>query len=518
MTHAIAPRATRREWLGLGVIALPCVLYSMDLTVLNLAVPHLTADLQPSASQLLWIVDIYGFLIAGALITMGTLGDRIGRRRLLLIGAAAFGAASVLAAFASSAAMLIAARALLGLAGATLAPSTLSLLRNMFQDPRERTTAIGVWIASFSAGGAIGPLFGGLLLEHFWWGSVFLANVPVMALLLVLGPLLLPEFRDPDAGRLDLASAALSLAAVLTMIYGLKRIAEGGADGTAVAAILVGAALAALFLRRQRRLADPLVDLRLFRLPAFSASLAVNVVAFFVAFATFLFVAQYLQLVLGLRPLHAGLWTATSGVAFVVGSMLAPMIVRRVRPAYVLAGGLTVASAGFALLTQVAVGDGLPVLVGGYVLLSLGLAPVVTLTTDLIVGSVPPERAGQASGLSETSSEFGGALGIALLGSLATALYRGAMADAMPAELPADAIAAARATLGGAMAAANALPDAQGADLLTAARAAFMQSFRQTALVSAGVSLAAAMVAAAMLRGLRIGGDMAAASAERGAS
>jgi MFS transporter, DHA2 family, multidrug resistance protein len=508
----VAAKATRREWIGLGVIALPCLLYSMDLTVLNLAVPHLTADLRPSAAQLLWIVDIYGFLIAGALITMGTLGDRIGRRRLLLIGAAAFGAASVLAAFANSAAMLIAARALLGLAGATLAPSTLSLLRNMFHDPRERTTAIGVWIASFSAGGAIGPLFGGLLLEHFWWGSVFLANVPVMALLLVLGPLLLPEFRDPDAGRLDLASAALSLAAVLAVIYGLKHIAESGADAVALAAIAVGLVVGALFLRRQRRLDDPLVDLRLFRVPAFSASLAVNVVAFFVAFATFLFVAQYLQLVLGLRPLQAGLWTATSGVAFVVGSMLAPLIVRRVRPAYVLAGGLTLASTGFALLTQVGTRDGLPVLIGGYVLLSLGLAPVVTLTTDLIVGSVPPERAGQASGLSETSSEFGGALGIALLGSLATALYRGAMADAMPAELPTDAIAAARATLGGAVAAAGALPDAHGAELLAAARQAFVQAFRQTAMVSAGVALAAAMVAAVMLRGLRIGGDETAAA------
>ena len=222
------PKATRREWIGLAVIALPCLLYSMDLTVLNLAVPHLSADLRPSSSQLLWIVDIYGFLIAGSLITMGTLGDRIGRRRLLLIGAVVFGMASVLTAFSTSAEMLIAARALLGVASATLAPSTLSLIRNMFLDPRQRTIAIGVWIASFSAGGAIGPLFGGLMLEHFWWGSVFLVNVPVMLLLLALGPVLLPEFRDPNAGRLDLPSAALSLVAVLAAIYGIKQIAEGG--------------------------------------------------------------------------------------------------------------------------------------------------------------------------------------------------------------------------------------------------------------------------------------------------
>src|SRR5688572_32719345 len=221
-------RAGRREWLGLAVIALPCVLYSMDLTVLNVAVPHLSADLQPSSSQLLWIIDIYGFLVAGFLITMGTLGDRIGRRRLLLIGAVAFGLGSVLAAFSTSAEMLIVARALLGVAGATLAPSTLSLIFNMFHDPQQRTFAIGVWIASYSAGAAIGPLLGGVMLEFFWWGSVFLLGVPVMALILIAGPRLLPESKDPDAGRLDLTSAALSIVAVLAVIYGFKQIAEDG--------------------------------------------------------------------------------------------------------------------------------------------------------------------------------------------------------------------------------------------------------------------------------------------------
>src|SRR5687767_5285473 len=237
-----APRATRREWIGLGVIALACVLYVMDLTVLHLAVPQISEDLRPTSAQLLWIIDIYGFVIAGSLVTMGTLGDRIGRRRLLLMGAAAFGAASVLAAFSVSAQMLIVSRALLGLAAATLAPSTLSLLRNMFHDPRQRTFAIGVWIASFSAGGAIGPLLGGVLLEHFWWGSVFLVGVPVMLLLLVLGPMLLPEFRNPEAGRLDPFSAILSLGAVLGVIYGLKQIAEGGLAGEPLLVIAAGLA------------------------------------------------------------------------------------------------------------------------------------------------------------------------------------------------------------------------------------------------------------------------------------
>ncbi len=223
-----APMAGRREWMGLAVIALPCLLYSMDVTVLELAVPKLSADLKPSSSQLLWIMDVYGFLLAGFLLTMGTLGDRIGRRRLLLIGAAAFGVASVLAAFSTSAEMLIATRALLGVAGATLAPSTLSLMRNMFVNTEQRAFAIGVWATSFAVGAAIGPLAGGFLLEFFWWGSVFLLAVPVMLLLLVLGPVLLPEYRDPGAGRLDLISAAISLVAVVLMIYGLKQIVQDG--------------------------------------------------------------------------------------------------------------------------------------------------------------------------------------------------------------------------------------------------------------------------------------------------
>jgi DHA2 family multidrug resistance protein-like MFS transporter len=491
------PRAGRREWIGLAVIALPCLLYSMDLTVLFLAVPELSADLEPSSSQLLWISDIYGFLLAGLLITMGTLGDRVGRRRLLMIGAAAFGAASVLAAFSTTAEMLIASRALLGVAAATLAPSTLSLIRNMFLDDRQRTTAIAVWVTSFSAGAAIGPIAGGALLEFFWWGSVFLLAVPVMALLLVVGPRLLPEFRDPDAGRLDLLSAAQSLVAVLAVIFGIKRIAEGGLETAAVASILLGLAVGAVFIRRQRRLEEPLVDLRLFRTPAFSAALGMNTAALLVVFGGEFLIAQYLQLVLGLSPLEAGLWTLPSAAGFIVGSMLAPAVVRRVRPGLVVAGGLALAAAGFVLLTRVDGASGLGVVVAGSVLLALGASPVVTLSTDLIVGAAPPERAGVASGLSETGAELGGALGIAILGSIGAAVYRREVADEVPEGVPADAADAARDTLGGALGAAEELPGR----LLDAATDAFAQGFQMAAAVSAVLMAGLAAVALRVLRG-----------------
>src|SRR6266540_747988 len=397
-----APRAGRREWTGLAVLALACLLYAMDLTVLHLAVPSLSEDLRPSSSQLLWITDIYGFMVAGCLVTMGTLGDRLGRRRLLLSGAAAFGVVSVAAALSTSPEMLIASRALLGIAGATLAPSTLSLIFSMFHDPRQRSTAIGIWITSFSAGGAIGPVLGGVLLEHFWWGSVFLLAVPVMALLLVLGPRVLPEYLDPGAGRLDLASAAMLLVAVLTVIFGIKQIAQNGISWLAVAAIVGGLAVGVGFVRRQLTLADPMIDLRLFRVGAFNASLATNLLGIFIAVGYFLFVAQYLQLVLGLSPLRAGLWSLPSAGGFIVGSNLAPRVLRHLRPAWVIGAGLGLAAVGLGVLTQVGGSADLAILAAASLVVSLGLAPVFTATTDLIVGSAPPERAGAASGISET--------------------------------------------------------------------------------------------------------------------
>lgn len=498
---AAPAHAGRREWLGLAVIALPCMLYSMDLTVLNLALPAISRALRPSAAELLWIVDIYGFMVAGMLVTMGTLGDRIGRRRLLLIGAAAFGVASVLAAWSTSAAMLIATRAVLGIAGATVAPSTLSLIRHMFRDARQRSFAIGIWVSSYSVGAAIGPVLGGLLLGHWWWGSVFLIGVPVMLLLLAVGPVLLPEYRDPDVGRLDPVSALLSLAAVLATIYGVKRIAEAGPALLPLVVMAAGIGIGLLFVRRQRRLADPLIDPALFADRAFRTALATYAAATFMAFGMFVFVAQYLQLVLGMGTLQAGLWSTPFAAAVIVGALPAPALARRYGAAGVVTGGMAVAAVGFCLLAAATGARSLVWLVPAFTLFALGLSPAFTLATDLVVGCAPPERAGAAAAISETGSELGGAVGIAVLGSLGTAVYRAAMA-ARPG-LPADMAEAASGTLGAALDVAARVGGEPGAALARAAGDAFVDGMRASALAAALLAAATAWLASRALRGAR---------------
>ncbi|MFH8632648.1 MFS transporter [Streptomyces lydicus] len=501
--YASQPSAGRREWIALAVLLLPCLLVSMDVSVLYFAVPFLTAQLEPSSVQQLWILDVYGFVLAGLLITMGALGDRVGRRKLLLSGALLFGLASGLAAYSGSAEMLIAARALLGVGGATLMPSTLALIRNLFHDAKQRGKAVAIWSAAMMGGIAIGPVLSGALLEHFWWGSVFLINAPAMVLLLVCGPLLLPEFKNPAAGRFDLPGSLLSLLAMLPLVYGIKEIARDGVSALPVVALAAGLLAAAAFVHRQRTARHPMLDLELFRHRGFSVSVLMNLLAMFAVVGCAVFFTQYLQTVRGMSPLEAALWNLLPTLA--VGGMtaVATSLAQRMDRAYVIALGFAIAAGGFVWLSWLEPGSALwYVLVASSVYAS-GLVMVMSLGNELAIGVAPPERAGSASALLESGTELGGALGMAILGSIGSAVYRGHMDDAVSAGLPSGAADAARETLAGAAAVAGELPRRAGEALLAAARTAFTDGLQTAVLVAAGVMALAAALTIALLRGLR---------------
>ncbi|MFE6861148.1 MFS transporter [Nocardia sp. NPDC057668] len=498
--RTVESAAGPREWLGLAVLTLPTLLLAMDVTVLYLAVPHLTADLRPTGIEQLWIADIYGFMIAGFLITMGTVGDRVGRRRLLMFGASGFAAASVLAAFATSPLQLILARALLGIAGATLMPSTLALISNMFRDAGQRTMAIGVWATCMSAGMAAGPIIGGVMLESFWWGSVFLLAVPIMALLLATAPALLPEYRDADAGGIDVPSVLLSLLTILPLVFGIKKAAETGISALPLVSILVGFVFGRAFVRRQRTLESPLMELRLFGNPTFRAALFILLFGLGTVGGSYLFITQYLQLVRGLTPLTAGLWLLPPAGALILSSTLTPIIVRRTPPRFVIAAALALATSGYLTLAFVDAVGGLPLLIAGFVLVYAGISPLMVLGTDLVIGTTPPERAGSAAAMSETGMEFGVATGIAVLGVVGTAVYRSEMSAAALPNMP----AAAQDSLAAADAAAADLPPILGDAVLAAARAAFTNGLNLTALVCGATT---AVLAVVTLRSLRTVAD-----------
>ncbi|OXM70833.1 MFS transporter [Amycolatopsis vastitatis] len=417
-------RAGRREWIGLAVLALPALLVSLDVFVLILALPKLAVSLHADGTEQLWIMDIYGFMVAGFMVTMGTLGDRIGRRKLLLAGATAFGAASVVAAFSTSAATLIAARAVLGIAGATLAPSTLSLIGTMFQNPRQRAEAIGIWAGCFTVGAIIGPMVGGFMLEHFWWGSVFLLGVPAMVLLLVIGPKLLPEYRDETAGRLDVPSVALSLATILPAVYGIKELARDGVHLVPVLALGAGLAIGYVFVKRQRTLEDPLIDFSLFAAKAFRTTLGGMLLFSMLGGTTMLFVAQFFQVVQHLSPVGAALGLLPGMATSTVSFLAAPVLARRVKPSALIAGGVALAAAGMVILALVDPSAGAAWPAIGLAVTSAGVGPMIALGTDLVVGSVPPRKAGAASALAQTVNEFGYSLGIATVGTLGNAVVR----------------------------------------------------------------------------------------------
>ena len=487
-----------RRWSALAVLVLPVLLISIDMSVLGIAVPALSADLQPTSAQLLWIIDLYSFLLAGLLILMGSLGDRIGRKRILLIGAPLFGAASLVAAFSTSPEMLIAARALLGLGGATLMPSTLGLIRTVFPDRGERQIAIAVWATAFAGGAALGPLLGGILLEHFWWGSVFLLNVPVIVAFLAIAPFLLPESKDPSPGPFDIPSALLSIVGLIGMVYALKTVVKG-VDLFAGVAFLLGAAALTWFVIRQRRLPDPMIDVGLFTNIAFTSAVVINVISVFTNMGVLFFFPQYLMLVEGLGSAEAGLWLLPLAAAAVAGTLLAPLLARHLSVRTVIMIGLVVVISGFVATNFLDTATTLTVFVLASVLLGMGVGLAETLTNDVILTAAPPSRASAAAAISETGYEFGGAMGTAVLGTIGMAVYSGQVRSTDLPGLGAAEAERASQTLAAAHDVADEMADG-GAALRELADSAFTSGMDLVAFVCIGVASLTLLLA---WRGLR---------------
>ena len=496
-----ANRVGMRGWAALAVLMLPVLLVSVDNTVLNFALPAVSEDLTPSGTQLLWMIDIYPLVLAGLLVSMGSLGDRVGRRKLLLIGSAGFGVVSIIAAFSSSIELLIGARAVLGLFGAMLMPSTLSLLRNIFQNRDQRRLAVAIWASGFAAGSALGPVIGGVLLEHFWWGSVFLIAVPVLVPLLILAPFLVPESRDPHPGRLDLLSIVLSLATMFPLVYGIKHAATEGVDLIAVLCIAVAVLAGVGFVRRQSRIETPMIDMALFRIPQFSGAILVNLFSVIALVGGLFFVTQHLQLVLGLSPLRAGLILVPGLVTMIVAGLVIVPVASRVQPSIVVPIAL-----GFSALGYGAIGlSGGDITAAGialcFIALGLGIGSAETVSNELVLAHAPAEKAGAASAVSETAYELGAVLGTAILGTILTASYRNAVV--VPDGLSAEQSRAASETLGGAVSVAGELPGKVGDALLQSARVAFDSGVGFAAWVGFGLIVAAGVIAALALRNVR---------------
>lgn len=498
MTETDAPRVGARGWAALVVLMLPVLLVSVDNTVLSFALPEISIALAPSGAEQLWIIDVYPLVLAGLLVTMGTMGDRFGRRRMLLIGASGFAAVSVLAAFAPTAGLLIAARALLGFFGAMLMPSTLSLLRSIFVNRDQRRLAIAVWASAFSAGAALGPIVGGFLLEHFSWGSVFLLAVPVLIPLLIAAPILVPESRDPKPGRIDLISIALSMAAMIPVVYAIKSLAVDGPTVVAAAWALLGILMGVLFVRRQLRAEIPMLDMALFRRGTFSGAILVNLLSVVSLVGFLYFVSQHLQLVLGLSPMMAGLALVPGMAVMIVAGLAVVPISRRIPPHVVVPIGLAFSVAGYLIVAFTTHAHGVAPLIVAFVVLGIGIGAAETISNELILSSAPAAKAGAASAVSETAYELGAVLGTAVLGGIITAFYRSAIV--LPDGLPAEAMTAARETLAGAYTQAQDLPAEIGDALWQAAADAFGSGVMITSFIGAGLVVVAGVIAAVTLR------------------
>ncbi|HLS92598.1 MAG TPA: MFS transporter [Microbacterium sp.] len=502
-TDAIAtdgPRADWRGWAALVVLMLPVLLVSIDNTILNFALPAIARDLEPTSAEQLWIIDAYSLVLAGLLVTAGSLGDRFGRRRILLTGAVGFTLVSVGAAFAATAEWLIAARAGMGIFGAALMPSTMSLLRSTFRHRDQRRIAIAAWSGMFAAGGALGPIVGGFLIEHFPWQSVFLLAVPMLALMLILAPFFLRESRDPNPGPIDGWGILLSMLALAPLAYGIKEIAVAGWIG--LVPVAFGLVFGWLFVRRQRRIPHPMLDMSLFRRRTFSGSLAINLCCIMAYIGFLYFVSQHLQMIVGLTPMVAGMALIPGAVCSIASGFIVTPFARRFSPSVVVPSALVIAVAGLIL---VAVGGAQDVwmLVLAFVFMGAGTGAAQTVSGELIISSAPPDKAGAASAISETAYEFGAVLGTSILGGILTAWYRATLV--VPDGVPASLASLAEETLAGAVNTASEIGGSVGEALREAATVAFDGGVVATSLIGAALLVIACVVAATTLGGSRKG-------------
>jgi DHA2 family multidrug resistance protein-like MFS transporter len=495
-TRVVASRG--RRFVALAVLMLPVLLISVDNTVLSFALPSIATALDPDATTQLWIVDAYPLVLAGLLVVMGSVGDRVGRRRILVVGATGFALFSVAAAFVTDAWMLVAARIAMGVFGSMLMPATLSIIRNVFTDRGERRMALAVWSTMFAAGNALGPLVGGVLLAHFSWGSVFLVAVPILVVMLVAVPFCVPESRDPAPGPVDVPSMLLSLGTLAPTAWAIKSIVHPEERGLAVAMVAVGVLCGIAFVRRQLRSSAPMLDLRLFRSTAFTGSVLMNMTAMFSLTGFLFFIAQHLQLVAGLDPFASGVVLIPGSVLTIVAGLVVVPVVARIAPRWVVAVSLLFSAAAYGMVAVLGHHATVLALAVAFVLLGIGIGASETVTNDLIISTAPADKAGAASAVSETAYEIGAVLGTAVLGTILATAYRTHVV--VPSGLPSSAHTAAQETLGGAVAAAGELGGTAGQALLASARAAFDSGVTTTAGVAAVLMVVAAAGAVVMLR------------------
>ena len=480
-----------QRWWTLVVLSASLLVIGLDNTILNVALPTLEHDLGASSSQLQWIVDAYMLVFAGLLLTAGALGDRFGRKRALTFGLAVFGLGSGLSALATSPAMLIATRALMGVGGAFIMPSTLSIITAVFP-AEERAKAIGVWAGVSGLGIAIGPVAGGWLIEHASWNAVFLVNLPFVAAALLAGHWLVPESKDPAAPRLDIPGFAMSISGLTTLVWAIiEAPSKGWTNPTILAAFAVAAAILGAFMAWELRTSEPMLDIRLFSNPRFSGASAAITLTFFAMFGSIFFLTQYLQGVLGYTALEAGVRVTPIALGLILGGPISAKLAAKLGTKVVVAAGLTLVAVGLSIVTQFAVDSTYGIVAAHLLVLGFGMGMAMAPATESVMGSLPVEKASVGSAVNDTTRTTGGALGVAILGSLLASQYRGDM-DGAVSGLPHDAAATASDTLSGGLAVAHRLGDS---GLAEAAQSAFLNGMHVAAIAAAAVALAGAIVA-----------------------